>query len=184
MADHGSLDPSLFRPRANGLQETERDDDKAEPYTVIDYTVRIFPYSTAIVIAIIAAMKSDHAASIINMSIDYFGIRELVEGLTILQWIAVIFVGGFFIILLVYVWSTLAARRAAAVRAAGIEATERRALMNLYESTGGPEHQWIDRTRWGSNEPIWRWRGVHIDPRSGRVCKLILPSNGLTGNKE
>jgi hypothetical protein len=158
------------------------DEERAEPRVVADYVVRLFPYSTAMVIAIIAIMKNDHATSLITMGIDYLGLRDVIQSVSIYQWIAIIFLGCFVLSFIVYVWSSLAARRAAALRAATISASERSALMRLYDSTGGFENKWIDRTRWGTNEPLGKWRGVHIDVKTGRVCKLILPSNGLTGN--
>lgn len=69
---------------------------------------------------------------------------------------------------------------------------EKQILLILFHALGGPG--WKNKTRWWNapplekgkktllkEEPIWRWRGVHVDPQSGRVNKLILAENGLSG---
>lgn len=56
---------------------------------------------------------------------------------------------------------------------------ERETLLNLFESTAGL--QWRDRTRWGTSEPHRTWYGVKTSHDSGRIIKLILPENNLTG---
>ena len=56
---------------------------------------------------------------------------------------------------------------------------ERNALMAIFNSMDGK--LWRDKTRWGSDEPIERWKGVKIDHQTGRVNKIILPENNLGG---
>ena len=56
---------------------------------------------------------------------------------------------------------------------------ERAALVALYDATGGPN--WEDSTNWLTAEPIWTWHGVDTDA-AGRVTKLSLGQNGLTGS--
>ena len=68
--------------------------------------------------------------------------------------------------------------QAAAAAAQGNAAADRAALEALYDATGGPG--WTDRTNWNTAAPIGEWFGVTIDA-AGRVTRLELPGNGLTG---
>ena len=58
----------------------------------------------------------------------------------------------------------------------GTEATERAALMSLYNSTGGAS--WTTNTNWGSTEPISTWHGVSTGASGTR---LLLFGNNLVG---
>ena len=62
--------------------------------------------------------------------------------------------------------------------AQGNVATDRAALVALYEATDGAD--WRERTNWLSEAPIGDWYGVTTD-ESGRVSALELADNGLTG---
>jgi len=55
------------------------------------------------------------------------------------------------------------------------------ALLRIYEKMGGDK--WKDNTNWcsGKLDPYHPWKGVKLDPRTGRVRKIILPSSNLTG---
>ena len=57
-------------------------------------------------------------------------------------------------------------------------ATDRAALVALYNATGGAN--WTDNTNWLSTGPIGEWHGVATDT-SGRVTELNLRENNLTG---
>ena len=57
-------------------------------------------------------------------------------------------------------------------------ATDRVALMALYEATGGAD--WLKSDNWGSGAPIGEWHGVFVDDRE-RVTLLILSDNNLRG---
>lgn len=63
-----------------------------------------------------------------------------------------------------------------------ISDTEYNALLALYNSTGGSN--WIYRTGWSTAGPakqdVKDWHGVTVD-QFGRVIKLDLPNNNLTG---
>ena len=61
----------------------------------------------------------------------------------------------------------------------GSVATDRAALVDLYNGTGGAN--WTDNTNWLSNEALGRWLGVITDS-DGRVTDLYLDSNGLNGS--
>ena len=59
----------------------------------------------------------------------------------------------------------------------GSEATDRAALMVLYDSTGGAS--WTDKANWNSTEPLDTWFGVTL--RNRRVVGLDLADNNLRG---
>ena len=59
---------------------------------------------------------------------------------------------------------------------AGTQATERAALMALYNSTDGAN--WTTNTNWGSTEPISTWHGVSTGANGTR---LLLFGNNLVG---
>ena len=59
------------------------------------------------------------------------------------------------------------------------EDIERAALMDLFNATNGP--RWLNKKNWGNPlKPLSEWTGVSVN-RSNQVCKIILPSNNLTG---
>ena len=64
-------------------------------------------------------------------------------------------------------------------RAQGTVATDRAALVALYNATGGAN--WTNNTNWLTNEALSEWHGVTTDV-SGRVTHLALGQNGLTGD--
>ena len=64
------------------------------------------------------------------------------------------------------------------VRDRGTLSREREALVALYDATDGPS--WTTSTNWLTEQPIWTWHGVDTDA-AGRVTKLALGQNGLTG---
>ena len=57
-------------------------------------------------------------------------------------------------------------------------ASDRAVLVALYHSTGGAS--WDANTNWLSDRPIGEWHGVTTNS-NGRVIKLDLPGNNLTG---
>ncbi len=57
-------------------------------------------------------------------------------------------------------------------------ASDREALIALYEATGGPA--WKNRTRWLSDAPLGEWHGVRTNA-AGRVERLLLGDNNLVG---
>ena len=58
------------------------------------------------------------------------------------------------------------------------ERSDRAALEELFAATGGDN--WSRNDLWGSGAPLSRWHGVTTDS-DGRVVRLELPSNGLSG---
>ena len=62
----------------------------------------------------------------------------------------------------------------------GTVATDRAALTDLYNNTGGAS--WRTNTNWGSTEPLDMWHGVTTDA-NGRVTALRLRGNHLSGTQ-
>ena len=56
-------------------------------------------------------------------------------------------------------------------------ASDRDALMALYNATGGPN--WARNANWGTNAPLISWDGVRVNA-AGRVVRLDLSSNNLS----
>ncbi len=63
-------------------------------------------------------------------------------------------------------------------RAQGTVATDRAALVALYNATSGAN--WTTSTNWTTTEPLSTWHGVTTDA-AGRVTILRLSANGLSG---
>ena len=62
---------------------------------------------------------------------------------------------------------------------AGETANDRDALVAFYNATGGAN--WTNNDNWLTDEPLDDWHGVTADS-SGRVTRLYLVRNGLTGD--
>ena len=62
--------------------------------------------------------------------------------------------------------------------AQGTVATDRAALVALYDATGGAN--WTNSTNWKSTEALSEWFGVSTDA-DGRVTELSLWGNQLSG---
>ncbi|NIT59984.1 MAG: hypothetical protein GWN00_28320, partial [Aliifodinibius sp.] len=56
---------------------------------------------------------------------------------------------------------------------------DRRALMDLYEATGGTG--WANDSGWGSGNPSGSWYGIEVNG-NGRVVRVDLRGNNLSGN--
>ena len=71
-------------------------------------------------------------------------------------------------------WSAWSSARPSA----GSVATDRAALIALYNATNGPN--WTNNRNWLSTKPLNQWHGVTTD-RSGRVTSLGINNNRLSG---
>ena len=60
----------------------------------------------------------------------------------------------------------------------GSVATDRAALVALYNATGGPN--WTNNHNWVSDAPMGTWHGVYTGP-DGHVVELRLEENNLSG---
>ena len=75
--------------------------------------------------------------------------------------------------------SAIATGTTASLPPAGSPATDRAALVALYNATDGAD--WTDNTNWLSDGPLDDWYGVTTDA-SGRVTRLVLNVNRLSGS--
>ena len=75
--------------------------------------------------------------------------------------------------------SAIATGTTASAPPAGSPATDRAALVALYNATDGAD--WTDNTNWLSDGPLDDWYGVTTDA-NGRVTTLYLSDNQLTGS--
>ena len=75
--------------------------------------------------------------------------------------------------------SAIATGTTASPPPAGSPATDRAALVALYNATGGAN--WTNNAGWLSDEPLDDWYGVTTDA-SGRVTRLVLNVNWLSGS--
>ena len=78
----------------------------------------------------------------------------------------------------VFVFAALLLMTGGNASAQGTVATDRAALVALYDATGGAN--WTNSTNWLSSEPLSSWSQVLTDT-NGRVTLLSLASNGLSG---
>ena len=67
-----------------------------------------------------------------------------------------------------------------ATRSITVIPDERAALAALYHATGGPD--WKNNEGWLTSAPISEWHGVDRTDADGRVTRLDLDANGLTGS--
>lgn len=56
---------------------------------------------------------------------------------------------------------------------------EKEALMAIYNAMGGPSWKRVDN--WGTDAPLKDWYGVEVDQFTGRVLRLYLGDNNLSG---
>ena len=160
--------PTLQEPVATNVVQ-----DDLSSY---DAMIKIFPLSTFLVLFLLIALKTDHVTA-------WWGIAAYQLSLTDLQF-GMLVAGTIALLVLVYfAVSTLRKRSQQAAEFKETYLKERAALLRFFEATGGAgsERSWKDRTYWGTQEPLSRWKGVYLNPYTKRVNKLILGDNGLTG---
>mmetsp|Transcript_124438 Transcript_124438/g.244074 ORF Transcript_124438/g.244074 Transcript_124438/m.244074 type:complete len:243 (+) Transcript_124438:76-804(+) len=137
---------------------------------------KIFPFSTVVIVGILVMFKYDRVEEMIQVIADYFDIpRDATVIVIVATVIASVFLAYGIWYGVYYVITLRKAREAAGL----MYEKERDALIALFNSLDGK--QWKDKTRWCSNEPIERWKGVKIDHNTGRVNKLLLADNQLGG---
>ena len=134
------------------------------------------PFSTISMLVIIFSLRYDLWRDMLETNSVYFGISETS--------FIVLCILGFFGVMLVgaLIWKVIEYFRdqtTARVEARAIHDRERAALVAIFNALDGKH--WTDKTRWLSDEPINSWKGVHLDPRTHRVNKLILAEKNLTG---
>lgn len=137
---------------------------------------RVFPFSTVVIVAILVMFKYERVEEMVQVIANYFDIpRDATVVLIVAFVIVLVFLAYGVWSGAYYVINLRKSRDAAGL----IYIRERNALIALFNSLDGK--QWKDKTRWCSNEPIERWKGVKIDHNTGRVNKLLLADNQLGG---
>jgi hypothetical protein len=137
---------------------------------------KVFPYSTVAIIGILLVFKYDRVDEMIQITAEYLEMERNTA-------IALIVVAVFLLMLVIQgIWTIVyyvRDRQRARKEAELLYEKERAALIAIFNATEGK--RWKDKTRWCSNEPIEKWKGVKIDHETGRVNKIILPENELAG---
>lgn len=137
---------------------------------------KFFPYSTVGILSVVMAFKYELVEDWIRIISEFLDIERAQTIVLLVAGVAIAMV------IVQIVWSTVYyfINKKAAKRAGELLYTkERNALMAIFNSMEGK--LWRDKTRWGSSEPIEKWKGVKMDHSTGRVNKIILPENNLGG---
>lgn len=134
------------------------------------------PFSTLSIIAILFAFRYDMWQQMVWKHSANLGVSETM--------FVIICLSGIFGIMVIgaLIWKTIEYVRTqttAGREAIAITDRERAALIAIFNSLNG--HEWRDKTRWCSDEPLYRWKGVHLDPHTHRVNKLILNDKNVSG---
>ena len=144
--------------------------------------MQFIPYTTLSMIAVLIGIgiagsqtyrtkiQSDYVSIVTFLTIHS---KSVLLALGVLILLVVVVSGGY------YLYKDFKKQAEVKKRIQNLMVIQRNQLMRLYRSTGGD--RWRDRTRWGSSESIDRWKGIHINHQTGRVCKIILPENQLVG---
>lgn len=138
--------------------------------------LKFFPYSTVVIISILVVFKYDRIEDMIQIMSEYL---EIDRKATIIFIVTAVFI---MMVIMQVLWSSFCYfynQRAAQKDAEKMYTKERNALIAIFNAMEGK--LWRDKTRWCSEEPIERWKGVKIDHLTGRVNKIILPENNLGG---
>jgi uncharacterized membrane protein len=137
---------------------------------------KVFPYSTVAIIAILMVFKYDRLEEMLQVASEYM---ETDRNTTIAYTVVAVFV---LMLIMQGIWTVvyfIQNKRKAAAAAELMYTKERNALIAIFNSLDGK--QWRDKTRWCSDEPIEKWKGVKVDRETGRVNKLLLADNCLGG---
>lgn len=154
-------------------------DVKKRPWNAMDITTwsSVFPLSSVCMVIVLVLVRPDHAREALDTWSKHFKMTPAVFiGTTFLSAV------GLMIVCLFSMWAILAIFYGIKEYYANKEGMkkERAALIEFFEALGG--NGWKDKTRWCSEEPLGRWKGIKVDHNNGRVNKIILPSNRLEGS--
>jgi hypothetical protein len=144
--------------------------------SIIDSILRIVPFSTLSIIGVIIAFKYDLWLNLIEENSAYFGVSK--RKFVIFSLVSIFLIMG----ICFGVWRLgeyIIDYRENKRQAQLTYEREREALIMIFNSLDGKN--WKDKTRWCSDEPLYLWKGVKLNPYTNRVNKLILPENRLSG---
>jgi Leucine-rich repeat (LRR) protein len=154
-----------------------RNEEKKSSSDAIDSLLRYFPFSTAILLAIVAILKPEILSRVLDVLSYHSNMSTTIIAILIPVLVIALAVAVYLIWKLRAMWQ----QRQELDRLATLRLQrEREILIELFEATNGS--RWKDKTRWKSTtEPVQRWKGIKVEPGTGFVNKIILPENELTG---
>jgi hypothetical protein len=127
-------------------------------------------------IGIVCALKYDDVTSLLEEYSSLCGVTK--QRFVALLFLALLsFLGLLYGIYAGYLYNQHLQRRGKALKMAS--EAERQALTELFEALDGKN--WKDKTRWCTNAPVSQWKGVHVSNKTGKVNKIILAENRLSG---
>lgn len=134
------------------------------------------PMSTVMMILIVIVLQPDHANEMLNIVLEFWNIDKWNFIGFIIAFIFFISIANY---LITKLWRDRVAYLAEQRKITSILEVEKKALEIFFIASNG--QRWKDKTRWCSKiDPVRSWKGVSCD-KSGRVTKLILPRNNLSG---
>lgn len=136
----------------------------------------LFPYSTCVILLIVFLFKRDTLKDVIESNAYYWNISkdQLIVYFVVLTSIAVLIVYG--------IWQVVAYLSQMYYETTPeyqLDVKERNALVTIFNALGGKA--WKKNTSWCTDDHISHWKGVHVNPNTNRVVKLILADNNLSG---
>lgn len=145
---------------------------KREPPSIL----KVFPYSTLGILVLLLAVNREMVSDMLQVSAQYWEVDRWVVIVASIVSVVVLMmiVQGIWALYYQYLNHQVAVKEARE-----LYEKERNALIALFNALDGK--RWKDKTRWCSDEPIEKWKGVKLDRVTGRVNKLLLAENELAG---
>lgn len=137
---------------------------------------RVFPYSMTLLLIVMSLLRTDLLIDLINsLSYEFHLSFAMTVVLVCSAYLGVTLLLYFMqVVIIIYTdWKDKRLKHSARIK------VERQTLIEFYRSTNG--ELWKDRTRWCTAAPIWQWKGVKVNHKSGYVNKIVLPDNNLSG---
>lgn len=137
----------------------------------------LFPYSTCVILLIVFLFKRDTLKEVIESNAFYLNISkdQLIVYFVVLTTIAIAVVYGIW-----QVVAFLSQKYYETTPEYQLDVKERNALITIFNALGGKA--WKKNTSWCTEDHISHWKGVHVNPHTNRVVKLILADNNLSGS--
>lgn len=162
----------------DGTGEPQQSSDmstKREPPSIL----KVFPYSTLGILAVLMAVNREMVSDMLQVSAEYWEVDRWVIIVASIVCVVVLMAIAQGLWTLYYHYLN---HRLAVKDAQELYEKERNALIALFNALDGK--RWKDKTRWCSDEPIEKWKGVKLDRVTGRVNKLLLAENELGGKSQ
>jgi hypothetical protein len=134
------------------------------------------PFSTIVILLGLLAFKHETVMESVTLNANIFGVSEYAFIIGSILGICVLMVLMKYATYTYFLYKRNAAER---VNHALILQNERDALLKIFDSLGGK--YWSKSANWCSPSHVSTWKGVKIDHSTGRVVKLLLAENNLSG---